>query len=176
MSRSNKIEIPFNKFKLLLVFLGSLLFVVAGFYMLESDYVPSRSTMRRDFGFHIFGVRVIGPEVLAWAVILFFGMVAVGMLLKLFVQKQAVIITQKELISNSIGFRTKRIPLDMIYNLDVRKHRGGTMIRVEYYKPKWNDPKTFFERTTYINKNTISFNFDQLFKMLKERVDKNKRS
>jgi hypothetical protein len=175
MSQLQEIKIPFNKFKLVLFLLGSLVFVVMGFYFLEGEIEPTNTYTRYNSGDWLFGVEVVGPEVLAWTVMLFFGLVAMAILLKLFVQKEAVIITEKELISNSIGFRTKRIPLHLIHHLDIRKYRGNTMIRVHYVIPKWNDPETFLDRTTYINKNTISFDFNRLFDILQERVNLNKR-
>ena len=151
------------------------MFVASGFWLLQADVEPPTTYSRYNTSIHLFGVRVVGPDVLAWTTIVFFGFVAIAVLLKLFVQKNAVIITQKELISNSIGFRTKRIPLDLIHHVNTRKYYGNTMIKVEYVIPKWNDPKTFLERTTYINKNTISFNFEELFDILEERIHMNKR-
>ena len=174
MSHSEEIRIPFNKFKLIIFLVGSLIFVALGFALLFKEVNSTSTAIRHNSWSRLFGIETVGTGVLSWVTIVFFGLIAISILRQLFFKKEAVIITEEELISNAMGFKTKKIPLHLISNVDLRKHRGGTMIRVEYVVPKWNDPNTFLERVTYINKNSISFNFEKLFEILRKRVNMNR--
>ena len=94
-----RIEIPLSKFKMVVLLLGSLLFVTLGFFMLFN----AAEMQTRTFGpIWIIGFGIAG--------ILFFGAIGVSVAGKLFSKKAGLVIDNQGIYDNSSGVSAGFIP------------------------------------------------------------------
>ena len=174
MSAFYSIEVPLSKKKLVLTFLGSLLFVAIGLWL-----VIERPNSRNLF----FGnpVLVLGAGA---AGILFFGFVAVKVFPKLTDKKPGLIIDQEGITDNSSALAAGFIPWS-----DVDEIRIMEVMNQRFLMVIVNNPEQYINRATNaisrrlasanyssygspisISSHALQMDFDQLHALLSEKM------
>lgn len=176
--QATKIEIPLSKFKMVVLLLGSLLFVALGILML----LNAEDMQTKTFGpGWIMGFGLLG--------ILFFGTITVSVARKLFSKKAGLIIDSKGIYDNSSGISAGFIPWEDISGIrtiqvmttkflliDVKEpHMYLTKVRgLKLQAMKANYKK--YDTPVSISSAALKYNFKKLEQLLMEYYSKNKRN
>lgn len=178
MTKENQIEIPLSKSKMILTFLGSLIFVLIGIWFLLNPPKSNHWFFGNEIVIFVFGL----------AAILFFGLVAVTIFRKLLDKKPGLIINSQGIIDNSSGISAGLIPwtdIQQIKTVQVMSQRF-LMFTVKNPQDYLDKASTTLKRNamkvnykTYgapisISSNALKINFDELHKMLLEKMSENK--
>ncbi len=176
--QETKIEIPLSKFKMVVLLLGSLLFVALGILML----LNAERMQTQTFGpIWVMGFGVLGT--------LFFGAIAISVARKLFSKKAGLIIDAKGISDNSSGVSAGFIPWEAILgirtvqvmttkfllidikepNMYLKKMRGMKLQAMRANFKKYGTPIS-------ISSAALKYDFRQLEQLLIEQFSKNKRN
>ena len=178
MTEKEQIEIPLSKTKMMLTFFGSLLFVGLGLWFLIN---PPKSTH------WLFG----NPTVIfiaGIASVLFFGLVAVTIFRKFSDKKPGLIINKQGITDNSSGVSAGLIPWTDIQEITISQVMNQKFLMFivrnpEFYLDKVTNPlkrnamkmnyKTYGSPIS-ISANALQTNFDDLHKLLIEKMNEYK--
>ncbi|MEP6613386.1 MAG: STM3941 family protein [Mucilaginibacter sp.] len=172
--------IPLNKLKLSAMFLGALIFVGLGVWIVNHP-----STFATGI-FRFLGDT--GGTAVGWASIIFFGVCAIMIFRKFFENKSGLVINREGIMDNSSGVSAGLIAWADITGLTVRQvyNQKFIMILVE-------NPEVYIERHTNalkrstvklnhqmygspisISANSLKCSFDELYAILTERLNKHR--
>ena len=126
MTDQDHIEIPLSRTKMILMFLGSLIFVGLGIWFL----VHPPNVRNPIFGNSIF-VFIIGI-----AAILFFGAIAISVFRKFSDKKAGLIINQQGIIDNSSGVSAGLIPWGDIEDIRISQVMSQKFLMVIVRNPQ----------------------------------------
>lgn len=167
----NTIEIPLSKTKLILVFIGSLLFVVAGLYFISSNAEQQAVS------------NPIWGMVLGVAAVLFFGSTGIYSLKKMFDKTMGLIIDSDGIIDNTHAASVGLIKWEDIVEIETQQVGATRFLLIhttnpENYLDKVNSYKKKLLEANYsmygtpfsITSNSLKYNFDDLEKLLQERL------
>ena len=178
MTEKEQIEIPLSKTKMMLTFFGSLLFVGLGLWFLIN---PPKSTH------WLFG----NPTVIfiaGIASVLFFGLVAVTIFRKFSDTQPGLIINNQGITDNSSGVSAGLIPWTDIQEISISQVMNQKFLMFivrnpEFYLDKVSNPlkrnamkmnyKTYGSPIS-ISANALQTNFDDLHKLLIEKMNEYK--
>lgn len=166
------LEIPLSKKKMLLLLLGSIAFVVAGFWLLLGT------------GFNLFSMALGGVA------ILFFGYCAVYIAHKLPEKEPGLILNEQGLIDHSSAVSVGLIRWSDIVNLSVIEIHRQKIILLEVANPEeyidcesdamarqaMQMNQDLYGTPLCISANTLQISFDALFTMLLERWQRSQAS
>jgi hypothetical protein len=175
MNKTEHIEIPLSKTKMILIFLGSLLFVALGFWM----SINTPKSIHWLYG-NPTVVLIIGIITM-----LFFGLVAITMFRKFLDNKPGLIISREGVTDNSSGVSAGLIPW-----CDIQEITIAQVINQRFLMFIVNNPEAYLDRVknplkrnamkinykTYgspisISSNALQTNFDNLHKLLLEKMN-----
>ena len=178
MTKEEQIEIPLSKTKMILTFLGSLMFVGLGIWFLTN---PPKSNH------WLFGnptlIRIEGI-----ASVIFFGLVAVIIFRKFSDKKPGLIINRQGIFDNSSGVSAGLIPWTDIQEIKISQVMSQKFLMFivrnpEYYLEKVTNPlkknamkmnyKTYGSPIS-ISSNALQTNFDDLHKLLIDKMNEYK--
>ncbi len=181
-----EIRIPFNKVKLVLFLLGSILLVVVGIYFItyQPDLNNGVRTKHNTWG------RFLGSFFVGFITVLFFGAIAITLLKKIFLDSYSVLIRKSDLIDNSVGISKKKILFSDITTTSIMKFGSNEFIFIYLSNPKEyiNNQKNFFDKflmklnnrfyntPIMINKHAVKYNFEELHSLLKNEIQNYKRN
>lgn len=183
---NQEIIIPLNKIKLILFLLGSVFFVIAGFYFFI--YKPDILYLVR-INNKIWLAKALGSLIIGLIAVLFFGMILISCLKKLLIDDYALIISREYLIDNTIGFSKKVVPYSRIENLTHIKVDKNEFIYIYLSNPiefianqniidsffmKLNN--RFYKTPLMINKHIIKYNFEELLVLLNKALKNYRRN
>ncbi|MDO5615679.1 MAG: STM3941 family protein, partial [Cruoricaptor ignavus] len=133
-----QIEIPLSKKKLILTLMGSIVFVILGFWFLLN---PPKGNTTFAFIMGIFAV-------------LFFGSTAIISLRKIFDRKVGLIINEKGIIDNSSGVSAGLIRWDEIQNIKTVQVTGQKFLILMI-----NNPEKYLNKVTNpLKRNLMNLN------------------
>jgi len=173
----NKIEIPISKTKVILMVLGSLLFVCAGFWIVLT-IADQQSRYNSVF------LKIVGM-----IAVLFFGTTGVFSLKKIFDNKPGLIIDEKGIIDHSGG-----VSIGLIEWVDITGVRTVQVMSTKFLLIDTINPDKYYEKASRFKRrmmkynmnmygtplsiasNTLKYNFDELVKLILIEFDKNKKS
>ena len=168
----NKIEIPLSKTKLFLGIGGSILFIVLGFYL----YTTIADQQTRFNPTLVKGVGIAG--------ILFFGATGIYGIKKMFDTKVGLTIDDNGIIDN-----TNASSIGLIKWADITAIRTEQVMSTKFLLIYTNDPNRILESVKGIKRklltgnmkmygtplsitsNTLKYNFDDLERLLKDRLN-----
>ncbi len=173
MTKEEVIEIPLSKTKMTLSFLGSLMFVGLGLWLLTN--LP-----KRNIGLFC------NPTVIfiaGLAALIFFGLIAVIIFRKLIAKKPGLTVNRKGITDNSSGVSAGLIPWADIQEIKISKVMNQKFLMLivknpEYYLNKVTNPlKRSVMKMNYktygspisISSNALQTNFEDLYKLLIEK-------
>jgi hypothetical protein len=180
---SNRTEIPFNRFKIILLLIGALAFVAIGIWFiiepetLISEYGRRRYLQNPDI------IRLLGI-----ACTLFFGTAGFYITRKLFNKKIGLIIDSTGITDNSnaldfgliewndiLEIRTKKINSSKFLLIDIvdpEKYilKAKSTIQTKLMRGHMNMNETLIS----ISSNTLKINFEELEKLIQSEFKKNK--
>jgi len=174
INANETIEIPLSKGKLILMFIGSLLFVGAGFWFIKA---PETFTQT------IFKPSPMLIIIVGYALVIFFGTCATFIFRKLFDKKAGLIIDREGIHDNSSGVSAGFIPWSDISNISTIEISRQKLIMIEV-----SNPDDYINRqTNFISKkasainhkmygapisisaNSLKYKFDDLYYTLRNR-------
>lgn len=178
MTEEQQIEIPLSKTKMMLSFLGSLIFVGLGLWFL---IIPPKSNH------WLFGIPTL-VFIIGLASVIFFGLVAVIIFLKLSDKKPGLIINTNGITDNSSGVSAGLIPWTDIQEVKIAQVMNQKFLMFIVRNPQdyLNKVKNPLKRNamkvnykTYgspisISSNALQTNFDDLYKLLIEKMNEYK--
>lgn len=174
MTKEEQIEIPLSKTKMILTFLGSLMFVGLGIWFLTN---PPKSNH------WLFGNPTI-IFIAGIASVLFFGLVAVIIFRKFSDKKPGLIINKEGITDNSSGVSAGLIPWTDIQEITISQVMNQKFLMFivrnpEFYLEKVTNPlkrnamkmnyKTYGSPIS-ISANALQTNFDDLHKLLEDKM------
>ncbi|MDO5616710.1 MAG: STM3941 family protein, partial [Cruoricaptor ignavus] len=134
-----QIEIPLSKKKLTLILMGSIAFVILGFWFMLN---PPKGNATFAFIIGIFAV-------------LFFGLTAIISLRKILDRKSGLIINEKGIIDNSSGVSVGLIRWDEIQNIKTLQVTGQKFLILIL-----NNPEKYLNKVTNpMKRNLMSLNY-----------------
>jgi hypothetical protein len=140
VNTNETLKIPLSKDKLMLLFAGSLLFVILGLW-----FIKEPETFRK-------GVALI--ITIGYAAVIFFGICAIFIFRKLFDTKAGIIIDNKGIHDNSSGVSAGFIPWGDITNISTIEISRQKLIMIEV-----SNPDDYIERqTNFIAKKAVAIN------------------
>lgn len=184
ISESQQLEIPLSRIKMTLLFLGALVFVILGLWLIFGFHESSLHSYSRYsyvknpvFRFSI-GICVI-----------FFGLCAVNIFIKLLDKKPGLIINEKGIVDNSNFVGLDFIPWKDIKDIKKIKVNNGNFILVLLKNPShyinstthWLKRKSLRTNFKYHNTpicmsaNSLPINFDELYQLLVNNMKKFKK-
>ena len=178
MTKNEQIEIPLSKSKMIMTFMGSLVFVGLGLWFLLN---PPKSN-HWLFGNPTF-IFIAGL-----ASVIFFGLVAVTIFRKFSDKKPGLIISKQGITDNSSGVSAGLIPWTDIEEIKVSQVMSQKFLMFivknpQDYLDKVTNPlkrnamnmnyKTYGSPNS-ISANALQTNFDDLYKLLIEKLNENK--
>jgi len=126
INANETLEIALSKRKLVLMFIGSLIFVAAGFWFIKA---PETFTQT------IFKPSPTLITIIGYASIIFFGTCAVFIFRKLFDTKAGIIIDNEGIHDNSSGLSAGFIPWNDISNISTIEVSRQKLIMIEVSNP-----------------------------------------
>ena len=178
MTKEGQIEIPLSKTKMILTFLGSLMFVGLGIWFLTN---PPKSNH------WLFGNPTL-ILIAGIASVIFFGLVAVIIFRKFSDKKPGLIINRQGIFDNSSGVSAGLIPWTDIQEIKISQVMSQKFLMFivrnpEYYLEKVTNPlkknamkmnyKTYGSPIS-ISSNALQTNFDDLHKLLIDKMNEYK--
>ncbi len=177
---TEKIEIPVSKNKLMLMLISSIIFVAGGVRFVTNPESVSNSSAANPTFIFVLGIVTI----------LFFGFCAIYMFRKLFDNKPGFIIDSLGLTDNSSGVSVGQIPWSEIENILVVKIKKTKLIMLEIKNQKEfiDNQKSGFKRKMMqmninlygvpvsITSNSLKIKFDDLFNIINEYWNANRKS
>ena len=178
MTKEEQIEIPLSKTKMILTFLGSLMFVGLGIWFLTN---PPKSNH------WLFGNPTL-ILIAGIASVIFFGLVAVIIFRKFSDKKPGLIINRQGIFDNSSGVSAGLIPWTDIQEIKISQVMSQKFLMFivrnpEYYLEKVTNPlkknamkmnyKTYGSPIS-ISSNALQTNFDDLHKLLIDKMNEYK--
>lgn len=178
MTQNEGIEIPLSKTKMLLAFVGAVVFVALGLWFLINP--PKISNPIFDYPTIIL--------IAGLASILFFGLVAVTIFRKILDKKPGLVISKQGITDNSSGVSAGLIPWTDIKEIKVSQEMNQKFLMFivsnpQYYLDKVTNPlKRNAMKINYknygspisISSNALKTNFDDLKKLLIEKMNEYK--
>ena len=173
-----QIEIPLDKKKMLLTFFGAITFVGLGVLFLINPSMFVTTIFRNQIIIFIVGL----------ASVLFFGLVAITVFRKLSDKKAGLIINRQGIIDNSSGVSTGLVLWSDIEEIKISRVLNQKFLMVivrnpqEYIGKVANPLKKKGMEMNYktygspisISSNSLQTNFDNLYKLLTEKMKENK--
>ena len=172
------IEIPLSKGKLVLMFAGSLLFVVAGFWFIKDPETFTKTIFRPSPTLII---------IAGYASVVFFGICTLFSFRKLFDTKAGIVIDDKGIHDNSSGVSAGFIPWIDITNISTIEISRQKLIMIEV-----SNPDVYINRQTNfiakkaaainhkmygspisITANSLKYSFDDLYYALRKKWQEN---
>ncbi len=178
MTEKEQIEIPLSKTKLMMTFFGSLLFVGLGLWFLINPPKSNHWLFGNPTVIFIAGI----------ASVLFFGLVAVTIFRKFSDKKPGLIINKQGITDNSSGVSAGLIPWTDIQEITISQVMNQKFLMFivrnpEFYLDKVTNPlkrnamkmnyKTYGSPIS-ISANALQTNFDDLHKLLIEKMNEYK--
>jgi hypothetical protein len=178
MTKEVQIEIPLSKSKMTRTFLGSLMFVGLGLWFLIN---PPKSNH------WLFGNPTI-IFIIGLAAVIFFGLAAVTIFRKFSDKKPGLIISKKGITDNSSGVSAGLIPWT-----DIQEVKISQVMNQKFLMFNVRNPQDYFDKVTNplkrnamkmnyktygspisISSNSLQTNFDDLYKLLNEKMNEYK--
>ncbi|HOF16967.1 MAG TPA: STM3941 family protein [Bacteroidales bacterium] len=178
MTKEEQIEIPLSKTKMILTLLGSLMFVGLGIWFLTNLLKSNHWTFGNPTVIFIAGI----------ASVIFFGLVAIIIFRKFSDKKPGLIINRQGIIDNSSGVSAGLIPWTDIQEIKISLVMGQKLLlfivkNPEDYLEKVTNPlKRNTIKMNYkicgspisIASNALQTNFDDLYKLLIDKLNEYK--
>ena len=178
MTKEEQIEIPLSKTKMIMTFLGSLVFVGLGLWFLTN---PPKSNH------WLFGNPTI-VFIIGLASVLFFGIVATIIIRKFSDKKPGLIISRQGVTDNSSGVSAGLIPWSDIQEIKISQVMNQKFLMLIVRNPQYyfenvtNPVKRNMMKMNYktygspisISSNALETNFDDLQKLLIEKMNEYK--
>lgn len=178
MTQNEQIEIPLSKNKMLLTFVGAIVFVGVGLWFLINPPKISNPIFGNPTLLFIVGL----------ASILFFGLVAVTILRKFSDKKPGLVINRQGITDNSSGVSAGLIPWTDIQEIKVLQVMNQKFLMFivsnpqDYLEKVTNPLKRNAMKMNYktygspisISSNALQTNFDDLHKLLIEKMNEYK--
>lgn len=178
MTEKEQIEIPLSKTKMMMTFFGSLLFVGLGLWFLINPPKSNHWLFGNPTVIFIAGI----------ASVLFFGLVAVTIFRKFSDKKPGLIINKQGITDNSSGVSAGLIPWTDIQEITISQVMNQKFLMFivrnpEFYLDKVTNPlkrnamkmnyKTYGSPIS-VSANALQTNFDDLHKLLIEKMNEYK--
>jgi len=178
MTKEEQIEIPLSKTKMTLTFLGSLVFVGLGLWFIIKPPISNH---------WLFGNPII-VLILGLVSVIFFGLLAVTIFRKFSDKKPGLTISQQGITDNSSGISAGLIPWTDIQEIKISQVMNQKLLMFivrnpEDYLDKVKNPlkrnaikinyKTYGSPIS-ISSNALQTNFDDLHKMLIDKMNEYK--
>jgi len=174
MSSETQIEISFSKKKIILVLLGSLLFVLLGLWFVIDP--------PRDYLFN----NTIRSNILGYITIIFFGLLAVFCIKKIFDNRPALIFNDLGFDDRSSLFSAGFVLWKDVRSISVLEIRKQRMIMLELNNPEKyiQNQNNFFKKQIVkmnfklygahlsLSSKVLNINFDELYEQLNKRINK----
>ncbi|WP_121246587.1 STM3941 family protein [Mucilaginibacter phyllosphaerae] len=171
------LEIPLSKGKLIILFVGSLLFVAAGFWFIKQPETITQTVAMPPAILILAGYTSLG----------FFGSCAIFIFKKFFDTKAGIIINRNGIYDNSSGVSAGFIPWGDISNISTMEISKQKLIMIEVINPEvYINRQTNFiaKKASAINHkmygspinisaNSLQYKFDDLYYTLRERWQQN---
>jgi hypothetical protein len=176
MAQIEQIEIPLSKKKMLLTFVGAMMFVVLGVLFLINPSMFISTFFRNPIFIFIAGL----------ASVLFFGLVAITMFRKFFDKKAGLIINRQGIIDNSSG-----VSAGLVLWSDIEKIKTSKVQGQKFMMLFVKNPQDYIDRVTNpikrkamelnykvygtpisISANALQTNFDNLCKLMAEEISR----
>ena len=178
MTKEEQIEIPLSKTKMIMTFLGSLVFVGLGLWFLTN---PPKSNH------WLFGNPTI-VFIIGLASVIFFGIVAITIFRKFSDKKPGLIISRQGVTDNSSGVSAGLIPWSDIQEIKISQVMNQKFLMLIVRNPQYyfenvtNPVKRNMMKMNYktygspisISSNALETNFDDLQKLLIEKMNEYK--
>ncbi len=178
MSNEEHFEIPLSKTKMILTFLGSLMFVGLGIWFLVNPPKISNPILGNPTTLFIIGI----------ASVLFFGLVAITIFRKFSDKKAGLIINKQGVIDNSSGVSAGEIPWKDIQEIAISQVMNQKFLMIivknpqEYIDKVTSPIKRNAMKMNYksygspisISSNALQTNFDDLHKLLIDKMNEYK--
>jgi hypothetical protein len=174
MAKIEQIEIPLNKKKMLLTFFGAVAFVGLGVLFLINPSIFVNTIFRNPTIIFIAGL----------ASILFFGLVAITVFRKLSDKKAGLIINRQGIIDNSSG-----VSAGLVLWSDIEEIKISNVMSQKFLMFIVRNPQDYIDKVTNplkrkgmemnyktygspisISANSLQTNFDNLYKLLSEKM------
>jgi len=173
MSSLEEKIIELSKTKILLIVIGSLVFIAFGCWMVSLDVLQIESQRRFNNPLFVYGI--------GWSGIVFFGFCALYGTNKLFDRNPGLIFSRMGITDNSSGVSAGLIPWNEIAGFDVYViHRQKMLVVLLKNPDKYIELGSVFKRTlnranykisgspVVIASNSLKINFDELLKLCNE--------
>jgi hypothetical protein len=162
-------EIPLSKFKLVLLLVGAALFIVAGFWFVKHPDMFQRVPLL---------ITIVG-----YLAIVFFGVVALFIVSKLFDPMPGFVIDDNGIVDNSSAFSVGFIPWEDIVDVSVTEVSKQKIILIKVADPQdyiSRQPNALGKQTARMNyrmygspvsvtTNSLKISADQLYDQIKQR-------
>ena len=178
MTKEEQIEIPLSKIKMILTFLGSLMFVGIGIWFLTNPPKSNHLLFGNQTVIFITGI----------ASVIFFGLVAITIFRKFSDKKAGLTINRQGIVDNSSGVSAGLIPWADIQEIKISQVMSQKFLMFivrnpEDYLEKVKNPlkrnamkmnyKTYGSPIS-ISSNALQTNFDDLHKLLIDKMNEYK--
>ncbi len=178
MTQDGQIEIPLSKRKMILTFLGSIIFVGLGIWFLVNPPKINNPIFGNPIVIFITGL----------ASILFFGLVAVTVFRKFSDKNAGLIISRQGIIDNSSG-----VSAGLVLWTDIEEIKVSQVMSQKFLMLIVKNPQDYLDKVTNplkrkgmeinyrsygspisISANALQTNFDDLYSLLTEKLKENK--
>lgn len=167
------VEIPISKIKIVLLLIGSLLFVAGGIFLVKNPGTLSISPLL---------ITIAG-----YLGILFFGVIALFIVNKLFNTGPGFVIDDNGIVDNSSAFSVGFIPWEDVVDVSVIEVSGQKLINIKVSDPVdyiKRQPNILAKQTAATNQrmygtpinvsaNSLQVSFDELYNKIKGRWQQN---
>jgi hypothetical protein len=180
MNKSGQIEIPLSKLKMILLFIGAFLLVALGLYLIIFVEPESINYSSR----HSWIMRPVPRFIAGLVCIIFFGFIGVTIFIKLFDRKPGIVINEKGIYDNSSGLSAGMISWSDIITINTVTVNKQKFLLIVVKNPKAYLKKTdnflkyrakkmnykYYGTPICISANSLQIKFDELYKLLVEKM------
>ena len=171
LSNPDRVEIPLSKVKIAVIMFGGILFVAAGFCLFwmaerQQEFLPMH-------------MKIAGASL-----IVFFGTCVLYMIAKMYDDKPGLIIDSKGITDNSSGIAAGLITWESINQIEEKYIKGQRFIAIKVENPKryierqsglkrilMNMNYKMYETPIYISPNSLKIEYDELWSLLKVKME-----